>query len=67
MDSIEATPAEVRSLGPEEKQTYTKIAGNYGISRATLSKRHRGVQGSRQSQYKNQQILSNQQSKELIK
>jgi uncharacterized protein YerC len=67
MDSIEAALAEIESLKPGEKDNYTKISKKHGIDRSTLSRHHRGVQGSREDQYENQRILNNQQAKELIK
>lgn len=67
MDSIEAALAEIESLGPGEKVNYSKIARKYGVDRSTLSRHHRGVQGSREDQYENQRILNDQQAKELIK
>ena len=67
MDSIEAALADIESLKPGEKLNYAKIAKKHGVNRVTLSKRHRGIQRSRQDQYENQRIFNNQQSKELIK
>jgi hypothetical protein len=46
---------------------YTAIAKQYGVNRITLTRRHRGVQRSREDQYEEQRILNNQQAKELIK
>jgi hypothetical protein len=67
MDSIEVALADIESLRPGEKINYTKIAKKHGVDQSTLSRRHRGIQGSHQHQYENQRILNNQQSKELIK
>lgn len=67
MASIEAAIAEIESLKPGEKINYTKTAKEYGISRSTLSRRHRGIQHTRAEQYNNQRILNNKQAKTLIK
>ncbi|KAI9046208.1 transposase [Aspergillus affinis] len=67
MGSIEAALTEIQSLKPGERLNYNKIAKKHGVHRSTLSRRHHGLQGSRQDQYENQQILNSQQYKELIK
>ena len=67
MASIEAAIAEIESLKPGEKINYTKTARKYGISRSTLSRRHRGVQHTRAEQYNDQRTLNNGQAKTLIK
>jgi uncharacterized protein YerC len=45
MDPLEATLAALKSLKLGESPNYTWIAKEYGVSRTTLSRRHRGVQG----------------------
>ena len=66
MGSIEAALADLSLLEPGEKVNYTAIADKHGVNRSTLSRRHRGVQGTRESQYDDQRLLNNQQSKTLI-
>ena len=66
MGSIEAALADLNLLEPGEKVNYTAIADKHGVHRSTLSRRHRGVQGTRESQYDDQRLLNNQQSKTLI-
>ena len=48
---IEAALAAIESLEPGERVNYTQIAKEYNVDRTTLSKRHRGVQQSRTTQY----------------
>jgi hypothetical protein len=57
-------------LGPYEfgvYYNYAFVATKYGLHRVTLSRRHKGVQGTKQRQYEEQQLLNNQQELELIK
>ena len=44
----------------------TQTAKIYGVDRSTLSKRWRGVQGTRAEKIENQQLLHNQQEYELL-
>jgi hypothetical protein len=67
MASMESALAAIESLKPGERFSYAQIAEQYGVSRTTLSRRHRGVQGSKKAQYANQQLLKPQQEDELIK
>ncbi|KAF4287008.1 hypothetical protein CNMCM8689_001357 [Aspergillus fumigatus] len=67
MTLIEAALEAIELLEPGESINYTFFANKYGVSRSTLSRRHRGVQRSRDHQYEEQRILTNQQDKELIK
>ena len=67
MASMESALAAIESLRPEERFSYAQIAEKYGVSRTTLSRRHRGVQGSKKAQYANQQLLNPQQEDDLIK
>ena len=63
---MELALAEIESLEPGEQFSYAQIAKKFGVSRSTLSRRHRGVQGSKKQQYENMQFLNPQQTKELI-
>ena len=67
MGSIEAALEALESLTIGEKVNYTQIAKKYGVNRTRLSKRHRGVQGSRADQYDNARLLNTTQETELIK
>jgi hypothetical protein len=66
MDRIEEALAYLESLEPGESINITATAKKYGVERTRLSKRWRGVQGSRTNQYENQRLLNEQQEKELI-
>jgi hypothetical protein len=59
MTPIEAALAVIILLEPGESVNYTFFANKYGVSRSTLSRRHRGVQRSRDYQYEEQRILTN--------
>ncbi|EAA64493.1 hypothetical protein AN2382.2 [Aspergillus nidulans FGSC A4] len=63
---MELALAEIESLEPGEQFSYAQNAKKFGVSRSTLSRRHRGVQGSKKQQYENMQFLNPQQTKELI-
>ena len=67
MSSIEAALAFIDSLSPDDHINITKIAKQFECSRSTLSKRYRGVTGSRHTQYQNQRNLNDQQEKSLVK
>ena len=67
MTPIEEALDYLRSLGPDEKPSFTQVAKKYGCDRSALSKRYRGIQGSKQAQYENQRILNDQQEKTLVK
>ena len=67
MDPIEAALGSLKSLKPREKPNYAAVATEYGCDRSTLSKRHRGVQGTRQAQYESQRVLNDAQSAELVR
>ena len=66
MDPIEAALDALRSLKPGEPFSYTEYATKYSCNRITLSKRHRGVQGSRAAQYESQRVLTDAQSRTLV-
>ena len=67
MSSIDAALAFIERLLPTEHINITKIANQFECNRTTLSKRYRGVTGSRHTQYQNQQNLNDQQEKSLVK
>jgi AraC-like DNA-binding protein len=46
MDPIDEAVAAIESLDEGEHFTYTVMADQYGVSRTTLSRRHRQIQGS---------------------
>jgi transposase-like protein len=56
---MDAALAAIESLKPGESINYTEIAKRFGVNRLTLSRRHRGVQRSREDQYEEQRILNN--------
>jgi hypothetical protein len=66
MDPMKAALAALDSLKPGECLNYTATAKKFGIGRDALSRRHRGIQGSREQQYGNQQNLSPVQESHLI-
>ena len=43
MTPIQEPTAEIEALKPGESTDYEKIAEKFGVSRSTLSRRHRGV------------------------
>jgi hypothetical protein len=59
MSSIEVVIEAINSLKPGDSINYTKIAKQFGVDRTTLSRRHRGVQQTKDHQYKQQRILTN--------
>jgi hypothetical protein len=67
MGAMEDALAALESLGEGEKFCYQKITDRYGVNRSTLSRRHRGVQGSMKDHAINLQLLSPQQEEELMK
>lgn len=67
MGSIEAALEALKSLKLGETPNYTKIANEYGVERSTLSRRHRGVCGTREHKYENHRHLNAQQERELLK
>jgi hypothetical protein len=66
MGDIKAALAALESLEPGARLNYTKVAIEFGVDRSTLSRRHRGIQQPRSTQYESQRILNNQQSEQLI-
>ena len=67
MEPIDQALAALEALKPGESLNYTTVTKIYGVNRSTLSKRHRGLQSSRDIGYENQQLLNDQQEKTLIK
>jgi hypothetical protein len=67
MPSYELALQALRSLEPGEKPNIALVARTYGVNASHLSKRYRGVSGSKQAQYNNQRLLNEEQSKTLIK
>ena len=66
MAPIDDALEELQSLRPGVPFSYTEIANRHGCNRTTLSKRHRGAQGSRAAQYESQRYLTDGQSKTLV-
>jgi hypothetical protein len=66
MDPIQAAIKDLESQEPEERSSYRKIAAKHGVSYSTLSRRHKGVQGSITTKAVNQQKLHPTQEAELI-
>jgi glutamyl/glutaminyl-tRNA synthetase len=60
MGSIEEALAALDLLEPGERPNYTEFAKIHSVDRSTLSKRHRGIQQSREAQYEAQSNLNHQ-------
>ena len=67
MSSIDAALAFIASLPPDDQINYAQISKQFECDRSALSKRHRGITGSRHAQYQKQRNLNDQQEKSLIK
>jgi transposase-like protein len=67
MTPMDAAIEAIESLKPGDSINYTKIAKEFGVNRITLSRRHKGIQRSREDQYEDQRVLNDQQAKDLIK
>ena len=67
MASYELALEALRSVKPGEKPNIALAARTYGVNASQLSKRFQGVSGSKEAQYNNQQLLSNEQSATLIR
>jgi len=63
------TPIEeaLNDLNSQEAPNYSQTAKKYGVSRSQLSKRHRGIHGSKADGYENMSLLSKQQQRDLVK
>jgi hypothetical protein len=66
MAPIDEAIAEIKSHESGEDLLYTEVAAKYNVSRTTLSRRCRGVQGSIQAREIKKQKLSPQQELELV-
>jgi uncharacterized protein YerC len=66
MAPIDDALAAIKSLEPGENFTYQAIADKYGVSRCTLSRRHRGCQHDANAKNQAQNKLNPQQEAELI-
>jgi hypothetical protein len=64
---MDAAIEAIKSLKPGDSINYTKIAKEFRVNQITLSRRHKGIQRSRKDQHEDQQVLNNQQAKDLIK
>ena len=64
---MEAAIASLESLKPGEIPNFKKTAAIYGVDRNTLSRRYRGIQGSRTEHHENMMLLNHRQEKELVK
>ena len=53
MGDIEAALDALKSLKLGEKPNYAQVAREFSVNRLTLSKRHRGVQGSYKAKWEN--------------
>ena len=58
MEPIDQALAALEALKPGESLNYTTITKIYGVNRSILSKRHSGLQSSRDIDYENQQLLN---------
>ena len=63
---MEAAIESLKSLKLGEKPNYTKIAKEYGVSRTTLSRRHRGIQGTRAAKVDSMRLLNPTQENQLL-
>jgi len=63
MTPIEAALAAIAS---EEDPNYAAVAEKYGCDRSTLSRRHRGITGSKTDARSSKSLLSMQQQKDLV-
>jgi len=55
------------ALESQEPPNYSATAKQFGISRTVLSRRHRGINVSREEAAENKRLLSTQQEQELVK
>ena len=55
---MEAALADLESLKPGDKPNYSQIAKIHGVNRITLSRRHKGIQGTKKSKYEDHQLLN---------
>ena len=64
---MDAALESLQSLKPGEKANYSQTAKKYGVDRSTLSRRHRGVQGTLNERTDNNRFLSIIQETELVR
>ncbi len=57
--TLEDALKDARAADARSELCYQKIADKHGVDRSTLSRRHRGVQGSMQQKVEQQQNLTN--------
>jgi hypothetical protein len=67
MTGIEKALEALSLLKPGEHFEYTEYAKKFGCNRSTLSKRHRGVQGSMEEKIDHDSLLNTTQQRELIR
>ena len=67
MDQYELALRALRSLKPGETPNIALVARTYGVDRSQLSRRFRGVSGSKEAQYNSQRLLTKEQSRTRIK
>jgi hypothetical protein len=64
---IDDALAAIKALKPKEKLVYQRIADQYSVNRTTLARRHKRVQAPQATKDANQQKLTPEQEKELVK
>jgi hypothetical protein len=67
MAPIDEAIEDLKSREPGEKFTLKEIADKHGVNRSTLGRRCRGITGSKEEGYKQQQALSSEQELELVR
>jgi transposase len=67
MDPIEAAIEAIESREPGASSPYRAVAKRFGVSRATLSRRHQGHTRSHAAEQQRRQLLNPQQEAELVK
>jgi AraC-like DNA-binding protein len=67
MDPIDEALAAIELLPSGEKFTYSEYARHFGVSRTTLSRRHRDCQASVTTYAREQRLLNPQQEEELVR
>jgi hypothetical protein len=67
IDSYELALEALHSTEPGEKPNISLVARTYGVDPSNLSKRYRGVTGSKEAHYNNRRLLNEAQSRILIK
>ncbi|EED15464.1 hypothetical protein TSTA_049040 [Talaromyces stipitatus ATCC 10500] len=66
MGAIEDAIEYLNFLEEDKQMNSTLTAKMFGVNCSTLSRRYRGVTGSKEEQYNNQRLLNNQQSQKLV-